>query len=105
MTARLSTHAKQVRGTHRADRKPKPSAMHRLIVPPPAPDHLSERAKAEWGALAAVTVEIGVLTGSDLRALALLSEVLATESELRDVLKMEGLTIAGAGRTAKVIQR
>ncbi|MDQ2963221.1 MAG: phage terminase small subunit P27 family [Pseudomonadota bacterium] len=101
MTARLSLAEKQTRGTARPDRAPKMTALRRFDKPPRAPKHLSERARAEWIVLARVTCEIGTLTGADLRSLELLCEVLATEAELRELLKAEGLTIAGAGGNLK----
>ena len=101
MTQRLSTTEKHVRGTLRKDRAPKRTAADRLRIAPKAPDSLSEGAKSEWAPLARAVVELGVLTTADLRALALLAECLATESELRDTLEREGLTIAGAGGNRK----
>jgi P27 family predicted phage terminase small subunit len=92
---------KKLRGTIRKDRMLKPTALDRLRTAPPAPAHLSERARVEWKALARVCVELGVLTSADLRALELLCECLATEHELRETLKAEGLTIAGAGNNKK----
>jgi P27 family predicted phage terminase small subunit len=93
---RKSTSLKQFQGTARPDRTPKRTALDRLAVPPPPPSHLSQRAQIEWVPLATATVELGVLTSADMRALELLAEVLATESELREVLKKEGLTIVGS---------
>src|SRR5947207_2461185 len=101
MTARLSPNVKNLRGTVRIDRLPKPTALDRLRTAPQAPAHLSERASIEWKALASVCCEMGTLTNADLRALELLCECLATESELRETLKAEGLTIAGAGDNSK----
>jgi P27 family predicted phage terminase small subunit len=101
MTQRLSPGEKRVRGTSRPDRAPKPSAMQRLDVAPLPPDQLSEGAKAEWSILAPVCVELGVLTGGDLRALELMCEILGTETELRALLKNEGYVIAGAGNNSK----
>jgi phage terminase small subunit len=88
---------KKLRGTVRKDRMLKPTALDRLRTAPQAPAHLSERARVEWKALARVCVELGVLTSADLRALELLAEILATESELREIMKTDGLTIPGAG--------
>lgn len=99
MTVKLSKAAKQARGTHRPDRDVTPSALDRLRDPPPAPDTLSERACVEWAWLSRQTCELGVLTTSDLRALALLSESLAMEAELREILHKEGLVIDGANST------
>src|SRR6202171_232631 len=101
MTRRLSNDQKHVRGTVRDDRKPKRTAMERLRTPPRAPRYLSDAAKAEGSVLARAPTEIGVLTLADLRALELLCEILATESELRVLLKTDGMTIAGAGNNSK----
>lgn len=88
-------------GTARADRVPRQSAMERLKVPPDPPTTLTDEAKSEWIILAASCVDLGVLSGADLRALELLCEVLASEQELRALLQKEGMTIAGAGSNAK----
>jgi len=101
MTSRLSPNVKNLRGTVRNDRTPKPTALDRLRTAPQAPAHLSERARIEWKALAPVCCEMGTLTNADLRALELLCECLATESDLRETLKREGLTIPGAGANSK----
>jgi P27 family predicted phage terminase small subunit len=98
---RLSKSEKADRGTLRKSRAPKATAVDRLTAPPRAPAHLSERARAEWGPLARATVELGVLTPADLRALGLLAECLATECELRETLRTEGTTIAGADGNRK----
>jgi len=101
MSSRLSQTVKNLRGTVRIDRLPKPTALDRLRTAPQAPAHLSERARIEWKALAPVCCEMGTLTNADLRALELLCECLATESDLRETLKREGLTIPGAGANSK----
>jgi P27 family predicted phage terminase small subunit len=93
MPARLASKVKQARGTRRPDREVKITALDRLLVPPPPPEYLSTRAKAEWVRLALVCVEIGVLTLADLRALELLAEGLAMEGQLRETLAREGLTV------------
>jgi len=98
---RLSSEAKRSRGTSRPDRETKPTAVDRLLVAPEPPASLSDRARVEWDGLARVTVELGVLTTADLRALELLAEALATEAELRALLRVEGLTIPGAGDNSK----
>jgi len=101
MTRRLSAQAKRLSGTARVDRHPKPTALERLRAVPPAPGHLSVRAKLEWVPLATACVELGTLTSADLRGLELLAEVLATETELRELLKTEGMTIPGADGNSK----
>jgi P27 family predicted phage terminase small subunit len=102
MSTRLSSEAKHKRGTARPDREPRQhSALHRLTVVPVAPERLSARARAEWNALAKVCVQLGVLTGGDLRSLELLAEVLASEAELRALLAVEGFVIPGAGNNSK----
>lgn len=101
MSKRLSPEAKRTRGTARPDRSIKSTAVDRFKEPPAPPQGLSDRAKQEWLELARVTTELGVLTSADLRALALLAETLATEGELREVLRREGLTILGANENSK----
>ena len=101
MSQRLSSQLKAFRGTHRPDRTPTPTALDRLRAVPPPPAHLSERAKIEWVPLATSCVELGTLTSADMRALELLAEVLATESELRELLKREGMTMPGADSNTK----
>src|SRR5216110_91905 len=76
MSTRLSPNVKNLRGTVRNDRTPKPTALDRLRTAPQAPAHLSERARIEWKALAPVCCEMGTLTNADLRALELLCECL-----------------------------
>ena len=102
MTQRKSDSHKRLYGTVRPDRKPKrTTALDRLKVAPSAPTGLSPGAKLEWRPLAKACVQIGVLTGADLRALGLLCECLATESELSALLRAEGVTIeGGSGRKA-----
>ena len=43
------------------------------------PDDMSSRAAAEWKRVAPLVVSLNLLTASDLRALELLAETLATE--------------------------
>jgi P27 family predicted phage terminase small subunit len=103
MTAhRKSNLLKLMRGTAREDRKPKRDFARRLYRAPLPPSHLSARAASEWRGLARAAVSLGTLTGADLRAFELLAVTLATESEARDVLAREGLTVptAGGGRKA-----
>lgn len=65
-----------------------------VMVVPGAPDHLSDRAKAEWKGLAHAAHSIGTLTEADMRAMELLCEALATIAELTDVVRLEGYTLA-----------
>ncbi|WP_232435689.1 P27 family phage terminase small subunit [Burkholderia ubonensis] len=69
-------------------------AADQLTVAPPPPDGMSSRAAAEWDRVAPLVVSLGLLNASDLRALELLAETLATEAQLRETLDREGLTIA-----------
>lgn len=94
-TRPVSPQLKVLRGTLQLSRLPKRAAGERLSKAPSAPATLSALAADEWRELAPVAVELGVLTRADLRAFGLLCQVLATESELRVVLKTEGLLIAG----------
>ena len=101
MSRKLSLDTKVIRGTNRPDREYTPFSLVRLESAPPPPPYLSERAQVEWIRLAAVCVELGCLTGADLRALALLAECLAEETALRQLLQQEGMCIPGAGSTRK----
>jgi P27 family predicted phage terminase small subunit len=98
---RTSARVKALRGTYRLDRAPKKTAAERLARVPPAPAALAAGAVAEWRELAGVLVSLGVLTRADLRLLALLCSVLASEKELRDLLQKEGCLIAGADQNMK----
>ncbi|KVO50994.1 phage terminase small subunit P27 family [Burkholderia stagnalis] len=88
-----SNAAKALSGTLRADRL-KGIAADQLTVAPPPPDGMSSRAAAEWDRVAPLVVSLGLLSASDLRALELLAETLATEAQLRETLDREGMTIA-----------
>ncbi len=87
MTQRASSQLKAIRGTQRADRAPRPTIGKRLTEAPLPPDNLSLAAVTEWNVLADVLTRSGALVESDLRALALLCETLATEAGLREILK------------------
>ncbi|WP_322040811.1 phage terminase small subunit P27 family [Burkholderia diffusa] len=88
---------KALAGTLRADRL-KGIAAEQLHTAPPPPAGMSSRAATEWVRVAPLVVSLGLLSASDLRALELLAETLATEAQLRETLDREGLTIAtGAG--------
>lgn len=88
-----SNAAKALSGTLRADRL-KGITTDQLTVAPPPPPGMSSRAAAEWVRVAPLVVSLGLLSASDLRALELLAETLATEAQLRETLDREGLTIA-----------
>ncbi|WP_254608128.1 phage terminase small subunit P27 family [Burkholderia lata] len=84
--------AKALSGTLRTDRLKGIASKHLTVAPPPA--GMSSRAATEWVRVAPLVVSLGLLSGSDLRALELLAETLATEAQLRETLDREGLTIA-----------
>lgn len=90
----VADRVKTTRGTLRG-RKPA-AAGDRLTEPPRPPARLSAAAKREWRALADVLVEVGTLTQADLRALALLSELLADVSALEAEVRRDGYTIPAA---------
>lgn len=90
---RKSNATKALAGTLRADRL-KGIASEQLGTAPPPPGSLSLRAVVEWKRVAPLVVSLGLLTASDLRALELLAETLATEAQLRETLDREGLTIS-----------
>ena len=88
---------KKLKATLQPCREPKASEMDVLRTAPRAPGYLSAAASEEWRRVAPEAVRVGV-TQADMRALALLCEALATESELRAVIQQEGTTIeAGSG--------
>jgi P27 family predicted phage terminase small subunit len=92
----LSRATKALRGTLRAPSGAAPAAGERLTVPPPPPAGLGAEAAEEWRALAPVLVAAGTLAASDLRALRLLCETLATEAGARAVVGAEGFTVPTA---------
>jgi phage terminase small subunit len=100
LTTRKSSESKHLAGTARSDRFPKPTAIDRLMVVPPPPDQLSERAQSEWAWLAHAAVRLGILCASDLRSLQLLASVLATETELAETLAREGYRIGARSHPA-----
>lgn len=85
--------AKALSGTLRTDRLKGIASKHLAVAPPP-PAGMSSRAATEWVRVAPLVVSLGLLSESDLRALELLAETLATEAQLRETLDREGLTIA-----------
>lgn len=91
---RTSNVTKLLRGTDRADRKPKRDFAVRLSRVPPPPAHLSERAQGEWKTVGKAAVGVGTLTQGDLRAFELLAVTLATEAEAREVIAAEGMTVS-----------
>ena len=93
--ARLSKSNRQkaIAGTSRADRKRPRNPGKRLSRSPAPPAYLSEGASAEWRGLAPLAHKLGTLTGSDLRAFALLAETLATERAARAQVEIEGFTV------------
>lgn len=101
---RKSNATKALAGTLRADRL-KGVAVGQLTVAPPPPDGMSSRATVEWVRVAPLVVSLGLLSASDLRALELLAETLATEAQLRETLDREGLTIATGWAEARRIRR
>ncbi|WP_175998501.1 P27 family phage terminase small subunit [Burkholderia stabilis] len=98
---RKSNTIKALSGTLRADRL-KGIAAEQLDEAPPPPDGLSYRAATEWTRVAPLVMSLGLLIASDLRALELLTETLATEAQLRQTLDREELTIAAGTGGSKV---
>lgn len=93
--------SKAIAGTLRRDRLKGVAAATQLEQAPQAPAHLSARAQAEWERVAPEVAALGILARSDLRALELLAETLATEAHLREVLDGEGLTTPTAAGGSK----
>jgi P27 family predicted phage terminase small subunit len=101
MPSRLPTSRKQVTATQRADRS-KPLQSHgRIARTPTAPGRLSTLAVGEWKALAPLLTKAKTLSGSDLRALELLCETLASASEFAAIVRKEGATVPAAGGGTK----
>lgn len=96
MPKRTSDQRKTLLATARTGRQRAPSGGDRLTTAPAPPKDMSEGARREWKGLAADLVAAGTLAASDLRALRLLSEVLAQIGTLEAVLAKEGLTIPGS---------
>lgn len=101
MPARTSEAKKALRGTQRTDRTKAPSTHGRIEKAPQAPVRLSPLAKNEWQSLAPLLTDAGTLSGSDLRALELLCETLASASEFADIVRTEGATVPAAGGGTK----
>jgi P27 family predicted phage terminase small subunit len=88
---------KKLAGTLRKDRvvrRPRPDALKST---PMAPQELTELARTEWQRLAPLVCASRTLAGTDLRALALLCETLATSTLAQQTLTRDGLTIAHEG--------
>lgn len=88
---------KKLSGSFRADRATRRSHGDGLASAPPAPEHLTERARTEWDRLAPLIWEQQTLTASDLRGLELLCETLGTAQQAQETIATAGLTIAGDG--------
>src|SRR5438132_6348292 len=91
MPSRISRNRKITAGTYRSDRQRR-SPIEPLKTPPPPPDYLSKAARIEWLWLAQKCVDVGCIVESDLRALALLAETLASERKLRAQVERDGHT-------------
>ena len=99
---KLPKSTKKLTGTYRPDKEFKGiEAGERLNQVPEPPDFLSVGAKKEWQGLAPVLVQLGVLTIADLRDLGLCCEALATVTELENVIRAEGFTVATATGSRK----
>jgi P27 family predicted phage terminase small subunit len=82
-------------------KKQRISAGDPLRPDEPPPEHLSDGARLEWPGLCRTVAELGVVKRADVRALALLCEILASERELRGILAREGTLIPGANGNQK----
>jgi P27 family predicted phage terminase small subunit len=92
-----SRNRKRVAGTLRSDDVPMQSPLDPLRTPPRPPPHLSASARAEWTWLVKACVDLGTIIEADTRALALLAETLATETELRAQVAKDGYTYVADG--------
>lgn len=91
----LPSHLKLIRGTTRADRRN--GAEPKLErARPPAPEHLSDRARAAWQQVSALLDRMGVLTQADALALELLCEAWADLLSAREELVRSGETYTTA---------
>jgi P27 family predicted phage terminase small subunit len=98
---RQSNSRKRAAGTFRPDRNPHRSPVAPLTDIPPAPRYLSAGAKREWGPLARVLVDLGVIVEADLRSLSLLCEVLASEADYREQIARDGALLTAANGTRR----
>lgn len=89
---------KRIAGTFRKDRAKRRVKIGRLSAVPPAPDFISELARAEWQRLAPLICEQRTLAAADVRGLALLCESLATCTQAQAVIASKGLTIVSDGK-------
>ena len=103
-SAKLTLEALSERwGTSRPDRDRvrELTSLDRLESAPPPPPYLSDEARPEWILLAEIAVQMGTLTMTDLRSMALLCEQLALETQLRQTLRREGLLVNAVGNGQK----
>jgi P27 family predicted phage terminase small subunit len=73
----------------------------RLAELPVSPVPLSPGAVPEWDILAPLVLELGTCRGADLRALALLAELLADITALERAVRADGITTSSAAGSAK----
>jgi P27 family predicted phage terminase small subunit len=101
MPPRQSNERKRAAGTFRPDRNPRRSPIEPLGDAPSPPGYLSAGAKREWGPLTRVLVDLGVIVEADLRSLALLCEVLASEAEYRAQIARDGALLIAPNGTRR----
>ena len=101
MPSKLPASRKQVAATQRADRSKPPQSHGRIARTPTPPERLSSLAIDEWKALAPLLTKAKTLSGSDLRALELLCETLASATEFAETIRKEGATVPAAGGGTK----
>ena len=88
--ARKPTIQKQLGGTLQPSRANKQEPVPDVALPLP-PDWLSERARAYWGEIGAVLLNMKVVTAADSPALQLLTETMAEWAEARQAVHVRGL--------------
>jgi P27 family predicted phage terminase small subunit len=66
------------------------TAADRLTDPPEPPETMSTGARLEWLKLAPVVVELGTMCRGDLRAFEQLTETLAMQTELQELVRSQG---------------
>lgn len=95
---RRNSRARRLLGTTKRARPPKRDLAGRLTRAVEPPAHLNERQASEWRALMPAVVALGTISRADLRAFELLCVTLAAETEAREAIQRDGMTIeAGSG--------
>lgn len=92
---------KMLSRTARKCREIPKSTASALTAAPRLPRGMSKAAAAEWKSLMPMVIELGTISGADLRAFELLCVTLATATEAEETIKQEGLTVSAASGGTK----